>query len=603
MRAGTCRSWLAHCLRHHPDEASLGRAHEMEATSAMPSEHLIPVRQKRSGTGMLWSADVTFFVLLLSIIVITGYVGLVSPIRIFAGDTFFFLDNAYRVAQGQVPHRDFSSAWGPLMFLIDAAGLGLSMMKPDGLGYANALFGGLIAVWAYLIVRTRWQAVYSYIIGLYTALLIMAPFALGENLANFTLAMTYNRYGYALFGVLLVECASEMLLQSGTRRRSLTGATSTGVVLGLLVFLKISYAMVAVPVIAACMVGVSYGRLRRLSGIGAGFLAVTIAMAVYLRFDLRDMVQDIAMAADARRLALQPSSLMHLVVAAQNAPLLVLALLVELGDKAGLRDLSAHGRVARLTLLTVGAGCLLLISNQQNSNFPLNAYLAVVILATVAAKRAAEGKSRWLVGSLLVWLCCLPLALQNASSLALAALTRASQDPTSHLVLNGSTWGKNIIFAPVVGDLKTATDGEEYVAALNDGLDLLARRVGTDGGVLVFDMFNPFNYLLGRASPKGGFAAAAYKYVFSDASHPCAERFFGTTNYVLVPKYPDAALNRPAEGSDGAGLTRLYGSELKRRFRVVEKSSHWVLWRRLNELGRVSSSMSMRTGSSLRHDG
>lgn len=552
----------------------------MDPTSAVPAMHPIVQRQTLLGGKLRLSADMAFVLSLIIVCGATAYIGIVSPIQSFAHDLFFFLDNAYRITQGQVSDRDFSSAWGPIMFLIDAAGLNLSSMSPDGIGYANALFGGLIAIWAFLIVRSRWPSIYACATGLFTALLIMAPFALGDDPINFSVAMTYNRYGYALFGVLLVECASGILTLSRTRRHNIIGSLSTGVVLGLLVFLKISYAMVAIPFAAACMTWTARGRLGRLLGISTGFVAVIVAMACYLRFDLSDMLQDIEMAASARRLALQPMSLIRAIVVVQNAPLLVFAFLIERRGISGFWRWSAHGRALSLALLTVAAGCLLLVSNQQTNSFPLNAYAAVILLATYAPEQASAGKPRWLAGNMLVWLCCLPLAIQNVTSLAYATVTRTWPGKAPSLTLNAPGWGQHPTFAPVVEAFKTATDGEEYVAALNEGLALIARRTDAREGVLVFDEFNPFNYLLSRPSPKGGFAAAAYDYVFSDASHPSAKRFFGNTDYIIVRKYKAAAADRPSEGSDVAGLMHLYGRVLEQGFSVVEETAHWVLWRR-----------------------
>ena len=98
--------------------------------------------------------DLAFFISLTLLCSIAVFIG-VAPIRLFAHDTFFFLENGYRVLQGQVPHRDFQSAWGPTIYLVEAFGLILARMQADGVGYANAFFGALIATWAYAIARSR----------------------------------------------------------------------------------------------------------------------------------------------------------------------------------------------------------------------------------------------------------------------------------------------------------------------------------------------------------------------------------------------------------------------------------------------------------------
>ena len=51
----------------------------------------------------------------------------------------------------------------------------------------------------------------------------------------------------------------------------------------------------------------------------------------------------------------------------------------------------------------------------------------------------------------------------------------------------------------------------------------MRRHTGDVEGVLTIDFFNPFNYLLSRVSPTGGFSTA----VFSPSKIPSDERLFG----------------------------------------------------------------------------
>jgi len=165
-------------------------------------------------------------------------------------------------------------------------------------------------------------------------------------------------------------------------------------------------------------------------------------------------------------------------------------------------------------------------------------------------------------------------------SLAVAAVW-----PTPHKThinsLASAERGTALIFGPVRGSAKTETIGADYVEALNDGLALLRRHSGPLDGVLTFDEFNPFNYLLDRPSPKGGFAATAYDYIFSDTAHPTAERFFGNATCVMVRKYTKKGQDNP-EKSNVLALMRLYGPALRSHFTVVEETEHWVLWRRID---------------------
>jgi len=329
-------------------------------------------------------SDVAFIAALVLACALAAFIGVPAPLGSYAHDTFFFLDNAYRVIQGQVPDRDFSSAWGPVIYLVEAAGLLLSGMRPAGMGYANAVFGGLIAVWAFSIVRTRGSPVSACAAGIYTVLLLTAPFPIGNSPLDFGYAMLYNRYGYALFGIIMMECAPSTLPGSAGIRQGPCGAISTGTAVGLLACLKISYALVAIPfvgILAICS-GLGFRDLRRrIFGLCGGFVTLIVLVMCYLRFDVTDMLRDLAGAAVARRQSLELIRPMNIFDLAQC---MVILAFVGSVYRSGLGI--PNGQAERLrwllfALLTVGAGYLLFISNQQPNTFPLNGYVAVALAA------------------------------------------------------------------------------------------------------------------------------------------------------------------------------------------------------------------------------
>jgi hypothetical protein len=501
----------------------------------------------------------------------------------YAHDTFFFLDNAYRVIQGQVPHRDFSSAWGPIIYLIQAVGLVLSGMRPPGLGYANALFGTVITVWAFLIVRLRWSPACACAIGVYTALLISSPFSIGGNPLDFGYAMVYNRYGYALFGIIMMECAAYAAPMHDQTRQSALGAVSTGIALGLLAFLKISYAIVALGFIIVMMVCAGAGRVRRLIALSGGFAMVTVLAVAYLRFDVSDMMRDLATAAVARRLALhfRPLPVIDWV---QGISLLTFAAFRYRASDNADQQRAVWFCGALFALLSVMAGYVLLVTNAQLDTFPLNAYAAIALPA-MAGPLTAPRWPGFTPGFPRIWLlgiCFLPLFLLNGISLTGAALERQLAVIPNVASLASPERATYLRFRPLSGK-RTETSGAEYAESLDDGLQLLSRQPEHDG-VLTFDEFNPFNYLLGRPSPRGGFAAAAYNYVFSDDAHPSAQRFFGDAQYVMVRKYTIEGSD-VLEVGDVLGLMRIYGSYLQSQFTLVEQTKHWMLWRRKLPVG------------------
>ncbi len=502
-------------------------------------------------------------------------------LRVFEHDIFFTLDNAYRVSQGQIPHRDFASAWGPLFFLIQAAGLTISGMRPAGLGYATALFGAAVALWTYLAARTRMAAALACALGIYAVLLITAPFPLGFNPLAFSYAMAYNRYGYALLGIILVECGLQAFEAPAGKRPVAGRSFSIGAAWALLAFLKVTYAMVAVPFLLLWLWWRA-NRGRRFAALCGGFGVVAAMLLCYLRFDLADMSRDLVAAASGRGLTWKPWSILSPAFAIESIPLLLLAVAVSMGKSKASSDAPGQARLWLYVLVTAGVSGFLLSTNHQSSALPLDGFAAVVLVDAAFAQRSAGAEAarpRRLLAVFLGALCFLPLTMMNAVSLVAASWDRY-RGPEGAVVRLNAERGAGMIFGPVESSMTSESGGPPYLEALNDGLELIRARTAAGAGVLTIDMFNPFNYLLGRPSPRGGMAAAAYNYAFSDAEHPSAERFFGNAQYVLVRKYSRAAADFPIEDYHIQGLLRTYGPALEERFRPVAETGHWVLWRR-----------------------
>src|SRR4051812_16471017 len=67
-----------------------------------------------------------------------AYVGLYGMV-LYTHDTFAFLDGAWRLMNGQLPHINFYTGLGPVMYLQTAAGLALAHGRAEGFGYAQGM--------------------------------------------------------------------------------------------------------------------------------------------------------------------------------------------------------------------------------------------------------------------------------------------------------------------------------------------------------------------------------------------------------------------------------------------------------------------------------
>ncbi len=533
---------------------------------------------------------IMFFTISMIICGLSAFIGIAAPLGNFAHDTFFLLGNAYRIVQGQVPSRDFSSPWGPVIFLIEGAGLLLSGLRPAGIGYANAVFGLLIASWAFLTARRRSSPANACLIGVYTLLLISAPFPLGMNPLDFGYAMIYNRYGYAILGIIVMECIACGQMPGHDSRFNMIGPLSTGTAFGLLMYLKISYAIISFPFIALSIVGTNFRITQRILALWAGFMILNLCILSYMRFDLVDMWRDLAMAARSRSISLQIIHPMSLDDLLGIASIVYIAFSLYRYRAGSSRPTLQQVRYVGFALFTVAAGYLLLISNQQMSSFPLNAYGAIALSAAYVEMEndrlpATSQPSSRLVQSLLLVFCFLPVYLTSTISLADASLLRQWPQLAPGVELSSPEQGVSLAFRRITGPKRTEISGADYVKAVQNGLSLIRRFVPDNRGVLVFDEFNPFNYLLNRPSPRGGMAASAYDYIFCAAAHPAPERFFGNASYVMVRKYNDPL--DFVERTDVHELVKFYGPELQSDFSKLAETRHWTLWRRKHSLSRA----------------
>ncbi|HMD49082.1 MAG TPA: hypothetical protein VKG79_08285, partial [Bryobacteraceae bacterium] len=228
--------------------------------------------------------DALAILLILAIGAVAALTGAVHT-RIFGHDIFIFLDAGWRVLNGQLPEIDFNPSMGPLLAVLSAAGMKLARNSPDGIGIMSGMVAGIVGLWAYALVRKRMAFLPGVLSAITLALIASAPFPISWPPNVLSHAMVYNRFGYAMLGLVVLECFQAA---EGTLVRGI----STGVISAALLFLKPSYCLVALA-FAACSVLLGRNEIRRIAGIAIGFSAAGVAMMAYLRFDLAALWSDL----------------------------------------------------------------------------------------------------------------------------------------------------------------------------------------------------------------------------------------------------------------------------------------------------------------------
>ncbi len=497
-------------------------------------------------------AQVALFLAMAFFCGLRAWVGLGAS-QMFSHDAFMPLDGAWRLLNGQRPHLDFYSYIGVLAYAPTALGVWLAHGGAEGFGYAQALQSFGLGVWAYFLARKRLPDVPAVLFTLAVTLMAVAPFALGYAPLVISPATTYNRYGYAALGLVMLEAFSPR------ERSDFWGGVSTGSLLALLFFLKVSYFAGALLLIATLLPCRNQTR-RRWSGIVLGCAGLAAPFCVYYGFQMLPLLRDLAMVAGAKRVS--PRAYLLDSVLSDAAAILGFGAVTAMVLFA-----SRQGRAARSTLIAVVAVCftglVLIFGNCEPHGLPLS--LLFVLIAIGQFNFRSPGMPHLLRGVLLVWVSVFTAAAlaPNVLSFGYAVSVKLGSHRETPLE---STALKS--FVPTYSDYA-------YQVFVNDGISLLRQHRRTGDTVMSLDFTNPFSFGLGMKPARGGTTALQFQTTFSERSRPSAEWLFGDAKLVMVPKtFSDGTLQD--------SIPRLYGPYLKEHFRLIGESAEWRLYRVLN---------------------
>jgi hypothetical protein len=489
--------------------------------------------------------------LILGVCFIRAYVGLWGS-RIYTQDAFSMLDGAWRVLNGQRPHLDFYTGLGPVTYLMTAAGVVIAAGNAVGLAYGQALFGCVAGLWAYLLCQRRMRNVATVLVCIVIVLMAIVPNTIGSSPQGVTPATTYNRCGYALVALLMIEAMASR--QAGRKRDEFLGGISTGVVLGILLFLKISFFLGAGLLIVA-LAPLRKQTKERWYGIGAAFGLTVLAFACYLRFDLAAMYNDLRTVAHTKHVMLGGYLARDIVI---NAfPLLLFAHLISRTEASRWNRNAV--RIAALGVCL--AGFFLLLTSWQFYSLPLNSIMAILLLDRAVPESTQVKPAPGLRFSLLLLGSFFALIYIGSEATGLNYALWQKLNGTPHTNFT----------APALAGFNSTVE-HDYVEYVNEGCDLLKLQRRPDDTVLSLNFTNPFSFALGMKPPAEGTTWLQYGNDFDDHGPP-AERIFGDASLVMLPKIF-------SDGTLPDTLPRIYGPFLKQHYALAAESPNWWLYRR-----------------------
>jgi hypothetical protein len=342
------------------------------------------------------------------------------------------------------------------------------------------------------------------------------------------------------------------------RRRELWGGVSTGAILALLLFLKISY-FVGEAALAAALIPCRKQGRERWAGIVCGFLLLFSIFYAYLGLTLVPMWNDLRMVSGAK-----PARISWFIV--DNLYLSVAFYLAFIFASAAFLS-SAGARPAARAVRTAGvavclAGLFLLSTNFQFYGLPLGGVMVALVLQQIGALPVAGNAHTLKHGALLLWGCMFVAGQLSYETMGLGfgAWQKHSWRETPHASFH----------ADVLVGFRSFESS--YVDLVNDGLSLVSRYRRPDDTVMSLDFSNPFSYSLGMRPAPGGATTLHYLGNFSESHHPTPERLFGQASLVAVPLVP-------TEKGLTFSVPHIYGPYLAAHFALTGESQGWRLYR------------------------
>lgn len=501
----------------------------------------------------------------------------------FGHDAIGFLDGAWKVRNGIFPHADYSSALGALNSWILAVGFWSLGPTAAVLPFCNAAVALALGFIAWLVARDRLPAWLASGFAVTQMIVAIAPHLLRAHWYTTTYASYYNRQSYAVISILLLALSVPLSNGGDTRW---TGRT-VGALLGVLLFLKISFFVVGVGL--SVTVAIFARRWSRPFGwnLLAGFLAVFLACLPMIRFDVLAMLRDMQMASGARAgvpgTGLTPWHFLSEMPSIWVEVALLAAMQLALRPpwlfrRGGLMALEPSW--AELGALA-GAGLFICVTNAPADFQPENPLLTswIFVLLAGALRRSAPddlSRSRPVLCGLgaLLWVFTFHAGLVN-----LVWSTMPWLNPTQKFHLAASP----VFDAEPLADLRIYGDGGEgglrgigenipYADKVNDGLHLL-RELSGPHRVAAFDFVNPFPFALQWPALRGGLWCWHLGYSFCATACPTADQAFGDADVLMVPKHA-------GEPKSLRVMREIYGGYILEHFEVAAESREWILMRR-----------------------
>lgn len=206
-------------------------------------------------------------------------------------DAPILINGAYRVFSGQIPHVDFSTPIGPIIFMASSFGMWLTTPSLLGINLGLILFSITLLILCILSMRKHLTPNLTFLLAIFLAAFLFSPRMLSMRTLDYGYTGIYNLYGYAIFFMGALATFGNVNVDPKKPWDSLIKGVYLGVLIATLVFLKNSFGL---GLLILCIAYFFVTRQMRSFGLGVflGLLFVAGIFIGYFQGDTYPFIRD-----------------------------------------------------------------------------------------------------------------------------------------------------------------------------------------------------------------------------------------------------------------------------------------------------------------------
>ncbi|MEJ7929789.1 hypothetical protein WG922_07380 [Ramlibacter sp. AN1015] len=515
-------------------------------------------------------------------------------------DVFILVNGAWRLTLGQIPHVDFHNPIGVLTYSLVELGMALEGPESLGLSWAGFLLLALAGPWASWAAYTRLDPWLACTFVMFVSLVCVATRPLGYDPTNHSYAMLYNRVGWVFLSILVLHAFFARV--AAKPHEETLDAAALGVLLGLLFYTKITFALFGVAAVALALI--ARPLLRRPVALLAGGLGAALLITVIWILTGAAPIAYVADVAAAARVQSPELRGQQLVAAIKFAVVSLGPLTMGLLAVVGRRVLSERSLRPDIVWLTVqfgflcAAGIAITAANTgERGEVPLYVLAGMLLISgrRVITDDRFRRKILWSTTAMTALIALFISGRDVYSILHTSAMRSYRTDlaPASQRI--DAPPLRDFVVPHVSVHRTQFWRADNMPQKINEGLALLRAHVGQDARLIVFALSDLFSFPLRLEPPTGVPLWWDRNLSYDLKEYPPPEQVFADATHLMIPQL--SADDGGCCSEVVTDLEQMYGRYLAAHFVEIARTDTWVLLRKSAPMDPVRRQLSTAVGS------